>query len=150
MLRHAIVAVLLIAACWTTTNAQDPLALLSQYDGNSSQIQERSPSDILPPDVIPSDGMTPEIWLYLQQLRRYDDPKQAVRRRAEMRADQRHNRIETRKWFGLSNIRPTANSTPFLGTYSPHWSSGNSNSFRWSGGGVPVYSAGLGEPVPRR
>ena len=83
-------------------------------------------------------NLTPEMWLYMQQLERYDDPKMAVRRKAEERAAQRTNRIAARKWFGLSNSRPTASPIPVMGTYSPFWSGNDSDPNRWNGVGPAV------------
>jgi len=79
---------------------------------------------------------TPEMWFYDQQLRQYNDPKLAVRAKADMRAEQRQRRIESMKWFGFSNARPQANSDPFHGDYSPRWTS-NSSYYpaRWNGVG---------------
>jgi len=65
--------------------------------------------------------MTPEMWFYKQELNRHDDPQTSVRRKAEMRAAQRQYRIESRKWYGLSNARPTVSYSPQYGTYSPAW-----------------------------
>jgi len=50
---------------------------------------------------------------YEEQLRRYDDPKEAVRRKAEFRAAQRQRRIAAMKWYGYSASRPTVNPTPW-------------------------------------
>lgn len=77
---------------------------------------------------------TPEMWFYEQERSRYEDPKAAVRRNAEHRAAQRQSRIESMKWFGLSNIRPSATSTPVMGTYSPMWTSNSYNPMHWQGG----------------
>ena len=71
---------------------------------------------ISPGEVSP----TPEMWLYQQQLRQYQDPKMAVRRRAEFRADQRQQRLAAQRWAGYSPSRPPAVSDPFnssLGRY---------------------------------
>lgn len=83
---------------------------------------------------------TPEMWFYEQELRRYQDPRTLVRRKAEYRAAQRQRRIESRKWFGLSNARPDASPEPMYGTFSPRWNSGNVfDPFGWSGGGGATY-----------
>jgi len=82
---------------------------------------------------------TPEMWFYEQELRRYEDPRTLVRRKAEFRAAQRQRRIESRKWFGLSNARPDASPEPMYGSYSPRWNSGNVyDPFGWSGR-APTY-----------
>ena len=58
---------------------------------------------------------TAQMWFYEQERRRWDDPKQAVRRKAEFKAAQRRQRIEARRWYGYSNMRPQANVTPMAG-----------------------------------
>ena len=85
---------------------------------------------------------TPEMWLYLHQMQRMDDPKMIVRRKAEARARARENRIAARKWFGMSNSRPMASHTPFMGTYSPVWVSNTGLPSQWSGRGwTGIYAA---------
>ncbi len=80
--------------------------------------------------------MTPEIWFYQQEMRRYEDPKAAVRRKAEFRAWQRQRRIAAMDWYGFSNARPTANPTPWSGVYGPGWVSNNyRHPYEWSGAG---------------
>lgn len=69
--------------------------------------------------------MTPEMWLYMQEMHRHDDPKTAVRRKAEYRAAQRERRIAAREWFGYSNARPTVNPDPMQAGYSAHWAANN-------------------------
>ena len=64
---------------------------------------------------------TPEMWFYDQAMRQYKDPKMAVRARAEFRANQRQQRLESMRWFGFSNSRPRASSDPFHNDYSPGW-----------------------------
>lgn len=85
--------------------------------------------------------MTPEMWLYMQELRRHDDPRESVRRNAEFRSDQRRRRIAAREWFGYSNARPSANTTPWFGEYSPHWGSNDVwRPDRWTANGrLPIY-----------
>ncbi len=70
--------------------------------------------------------MTPEMWLYMQEMHRRDDPREAVRRKAEYRTAQRQRRMAAREWFGYSNARPAVNPDPFSGAgYSAHWSANN-------------------------
>lgn len=76
---------------------------------------------------------TPEMWFYEEQLRRYENPRVAVRRNAEIRAEQRRERIASMKWYGYSNLRPRANPTPWGASYSPQWSSNSADSFSWVG-----------------
>lgn len=74
---------------------------------------------------------TPEMWLYQQEQSRHDDPQQAVRRKAELRAAERQSRIASMKWYGLSNSRPLATPTPWFGSYVPAWSSNSLDPMRW-------------------
>ena len=80
--------------------------------------------------------VTPEMWFYDQAMRHYRDPKMAVRANAEFRAEQRQLRLQSMKWFGLSNSRPRASSDPYHGDYSPGWvSNAGYYPWRWSGVG---------------
>ena len=78
-------------------------------------------------------AVTPELWLYSQELRRHDDPAQAVRRRAEQRAAERGQRLAALKWFGLSNARPQVSPVPLMGVYSPTWVGNGANRYDWVG-----------------
>lgn len=78
---------------------------------------------------------TPEMWFYQQEMRNYLDPKLAVRRRAEFRANQRQHRVASSQWFGQSKARPTASATPFTDSYSPSWVGNTGNPFNWAGVG---------------
>ena len=106
-----------------------PAAALAQEPGQRDFVppppvkvferQEPSPSDLNAP------SMSPEIWLYLQEQKRHDDPRQAVRRKAEQKSADRQARLAAMKWYGYSNLRPVASAAPWMGTYSPYWA-GNS------------------------
>lgn len=74
---------------------------------------------------------TPEMWLYQQEMERYDDPAEAVRRKAVFVSQQRQLRLAAMKWYGLSNSRPTVSPTPWWGQYSPAWIYGSSRTFAW-------------------
>lgn len=86
-------------------------------------------------EEIKADVVTPEMWLYMQEMRRYDDPLQAVRRNAAARAAHRRARIAAMQWFGFSNTRPQANPMPFSDVYSPTWASNSWNPYTWIGAG---------------
>ena len=77
---------------------------------------------------------TPEMWFYAQERNRYEDPKAAVRRNAEFDAAQRQARLASRRWFGYSNMRPTADPIPTMGDYSAGWTSNTYMPRQWSGG----------------
>ncbi len=86
-----------------------------------------------PGQVAASGVVTPtvEMWFYEQEQRRYDNPRMAVRRNAEARAQQRHNRIASMQWYGMSNSRPMVSPTPWDAGYSAHWSSNSYDPLRW-------------------
>lgn len=89
---------------------------------------------------------TPEMWFYEQYMRQYMDPKWAVRQRAEFQANQRDSRLAARRWFGYSNLRPTASTDPIHGEFSPHWT-GNNYVYpdRWNGGSPVVVQGSSGK-----
>jgi hypothetical protein len=74
---------------------------------------------------------TPEMWFYEQEQQRYDDPQLAIRRRAEARGQERRDRIESMRWYGMSNARPTVSITPWCGGYSDHWAGNSYDPQRW-------------------
>jgi hypothetical protein len=74
---------------------------------------------------------TTEMWFYEQERKRHDDPKLAVRRRAEQRGQERHERLASLQWYGLSNSRPTVSPTPWYGGYSTYWGSNTYDPLRW-------------------
>jgi hypothetical protein len=83
-------------------------------------------------------GVSPEIWAYIQELRRLDDPKLNAQRTAQFKAQQRQARLATQQWFGYSNLRPVVNPIPYTGSYSPAWAGNTWNEYYWAGGGLPT------------
>jgi hypothetical protein len=88
-----------------------------------------------PGEDLKADTVTPEMWLYQQEMRRYNDPLQAVRQNASVRANQRRSRLAAQQWFGFSNSRPQASPVPFMDMYSPTWTSNSWNPYGWIGSG---------------
>lgn len=85
----------------------------------SAQQPSGSPRDASLADVTPTP--TESMWLYVQEMRRYDDPRLAVRRNAEARAEQRRARIAASKWLGYSKQRPMVMPTPTTSFYGPQF-----------------------------
>jgi hypothetical protein len=73
------------------------------------------------------------MWFYERELERYNDPKVAVRKKAELRAAQRMQRIAAQRWYGISLARPLASPTPVTSTFGQTWVSNTTDPFRWSG-----------------
>ena len=89
---------------------------------------------------------TTEMWFYEQAMRQYQDPKLAVRRNAEQRAEQRQQRLAAMQWYGLSNARPRASSDPIHTDYSPGWASNNAYyPYRWCGAPVIIVHSEAGQ-----
>ncbi len=86
-------------------------------------------------------SMSSELWLYVQEQTRLEDPKYLVHRKAALKAEQRDQRLASSKWYGYSNSRPVASGMPFMGTYSPTWVGNGWNSFHWVGSTRPSITA---------
>ncbi len=133
MYRVTFCALLVALAAVSTASAQEPSPL-----GAPAAPRWRPATE--PPAAQPvqigdlQKKMPAELWLYLNEQQRYDNAKLAVRRKAELRTEQRNRRMAARKWFGFSNARPAASVTPFTGTYSPRWT-GNGGGYDWRGNG---------------
>ena len=79
-------------------------------------------------------NVTPEMWMYMHEYRRKQDPKVAIRKKAEFRAQQRRNRIEAQKWFGYSKLRPTASAIPhYTNSHGTRWTGLPWSPYQWSG-----------------
>jgi hypothetical protein len=76
--------------------------------------------------------VTPELWIYSQEQQRHDDPAQAVRRKAETKADQRLARLAALKWYGYSSARPDVCPIPFMSAYSPTWIGNGWGRYDWT------------------
>lgn len=106
MKRLAILPALLLVFTASVTRAEKPIST------NLSGTAIVTSGEVKP---------TSEMWFYDQAMRQYKDPQTAVRAKADFRAQSRERRIESMKWFGMSNSRPRASSDPFHNDYSPGW-----------------------------
>ena len=104
------------------------------------------PATALSPSTMVTLARTPEMWFYEQERLRYNDPKTAIRRRAETRAAQRANRLASMKWYGQSNSRPVVSSTPTMSSYAPYWGSNTYDPHRWRPYSTPSVVL---RPMPR-
>ena len=125
-------ALVIVLANGTALIAQQPL--LRSIDRPATTLQAPVPAaaEFTVPNLA-TPAVTPELWLYSQEMRRHDDPAQAVRRRAEQRAAERGQRLAALKWFGLSNARPQVSPVPLMGVYSPTWVGNGANRYDWVG-----------------
>jgi hypothetical protein len=81
----------------------------------------------------PQMTVTPEMWFYEQEQRRYDDPRTAIRAQAALKTAQRQARLAAMQWYGLSNSRPSVTVDPLHCVYSPRWTSSGYNPSDWLG-----------------
>ena len=87
------------------------------------------------PPVSPGEAlMSREVQAHQQYLLQSQAQAESVHRAAVARAEQRTRRLESQRWFGISNSRPMAGTDPLDDDYSPFWVSNNpSYPFRWVG-----------------
>jgi len=99
--------------------------------------RDEQSSPAAPSPVMSGLSPTPEMWFYEQERVRQDDPKLAIRRRAEKRGQQRADRLASLKWYGIDNSRPTVSGTPWFGSYGAYWGSNTFDPLRWRQATVP-------------
>ena len=132
------IRVIAIGLCLSSSMvfAQEPVPARPDARRDASSVSDVSP--------------TPEMWFYAQEQKRYEDPKLAVRRNAEYDAAQRQARLNSRRWFGYSNLRPTADPTPMMGDYSARWTGNGYMTEQWSGTtGAPTVIVNPYYPIVR-
>lgn len=69
-------------------------------------------------------------WLREQQAAK-PTPTDIVQQKAQIRAQQRMDRMAAMSWYGISNSRPTGGTTPFMGRYAPMWEMPGGRPFAW-------------------
>jgi len=99
-------------------------------------------SPVLPP-TSPGEAQTSR-EARVRELHLLQAQAESIHRAAVARAEQRTRRLESQRWYGISNTRPTANIDPYDGDYSAVWTSNYPfYPFRWVGSGEPWgYSEG--------
>jgi len=141
----SVFAFLLVAS---TASAQQPL--VRRIEQPRVTVQPGPHVDGFTAPQLTTPAVTPELWIYSQEQRRHDDPAQAVRRKAEVQADQRISRLSAMKWYGLSNSRPQASPIPTMGIYSPGWVGNGWNRYDWMPVGTASMNVYLNSyPIPR-
>jgi hypothetical protein len=59
------------------------------------------------------------------------DARALVQQKAELRAEQRQNRLATSAWYGITNSRPTGTATPFTARYGSVWEMPGGKPYSW-------------------
>jgi predicted GIY-YIG superfamily endonuclease len=68
---------------------------------------------------------------YYQTQTYRPNPRAIVHEKAQARAYQRQARMASMQWYGMSNSRPQAASTPFTSRYSPVWETAGGKPYSW-------------------
>jgi hypothetical protein len=140
-----------VCTCWIglagIAAAQSPAGTTVGGDGLSPQVKTvaappKGRGEILPPAPLaasPGEAqVTPEARAHELHLLQSQAQAESVRRAAVARAEQRTRRLESQRWFGISNTRPLASVDPYNGDYSPGWVSNYPfYPLRWVGSGEP-------------
>ena len=66
-------------------------------------------------------SMSTDLWIYLQERKREQDPRYLVRKKAAQKAAQRRARLASMKWIGYSNSRPLSSPSPQMSISTPHF-----------------------------
>lgn len=117
-LRGIVMAAFLPVVNLQADDAPAPIKVPAARGQSVTQASASTSTPVISPGEVQA---TPEMWFYEQSIRRYDDPKNAVRAAAEFKANQRRARMAAMDWYGYSNIRPASGIDPFAGPLSPTW-----------------------------
>jgi hypothetical protein len=75
-------------------------------------------------------------WNREQKSSQKQEARALVLQKAEARAEQRNDRLASSAWYGISNSRPSGNSTPFMSRYGSSWEMPGGRPYSWN----PPYS----------
>jgi hypothetical protein len=67
------------------------------------------------------------------------EPRAIIHAKAQARAYERQSRLASMSWYGMSNSRPIATTTPFTSRYSPLWEMPGGRPYSWHAGSWPTY-----------
>lgn len=99
---------------------------------HSASAQDAAGQDVDAPTET-STETTGKDWYY-GPTENQEKPKEAKspgRLRAEQRAQQRQNRLETLRWYGISTARPLSSGMPFTSAYNPSWTRPTGPRYVW-------------------
>src|SRR5439155_15239195 len=70
-------------------------------------------------------------WNREQKVHNKLDARAIVQQKALVRAEQRQERMASMSWYGMSNSRPNAATTPFTSRYSSVWEMPGGRPYSW-------------------
>jgi hypothetical protein len=130
----ALCGVMLPAAKTTLAQEGDALEPARVSQASATTTPPSAPQPVISAGEITA---TPEMWFYEQALRRYDDPKYAIRAVAQQKAAQRRSRLAAQAWYGYSNSRPASGIDPTTGPLQPQWIGNGYDPYTWAVPGGP-------------
>jgi len=71
-------------------------------------------------------------WNHAQAAKSKQEARTLIQQRAQVRAQQRQDRIASMNWYGMSNSRPNAATTPFTSRYSAVWEMPGGRPYSWN------------------
>jgi hypothetical protein len=82
-----------------------------------------------------------ESWNYHPERDYEPNPRAIIQQKAMERSQQRTWRLASLSWYGMSNSRPTASTTPFMSMYSPAWQTPGGRPFAWNPGSPQLWNS---------
>lgn len=113
----------------------------------SEPVPVREPVESFPIAIAPTQHVplslgalqpTTEMWFFEQMRQDYNNPALQVRRNSERAAAERKARLASMEWYGMSNSRPMAYTTPHMYHYSPSWTGSSRRPWAWTAAPSPV------------
>lgn len=78
------------------------------------------------------DDARDQSWNREQRTKIKLDARSIVQQKAQIRAEQRQDRMASMSWYGMSNSRPNAATTPFTSRYSSVWEMPGGRPYSWT------------------
>ena len=75
-------------------------------------------------------------WNREQKASSKEEARAIVQQKAQVRAEQRMDRLASSSWYGMSNSRPSGSSTPFTSRYGSSWEMPGGRPYSW----YPAYA----------
>lgn len=128
-MKRSLLSMLLLGLAASVAHGQNPFDAAPPATGGQPAAQA-SPSDLANPE-------SAEMYMMMKMWEKYDDPKEAVRRKAEQKAANRRARLASQRWYGHSQSRPLVN--PAFGfSYANRWIGTGINPYQWRSTAYPV------------
>ena len=78
------------------------------------------------------DNAQEQSWNREQKTSAKIEARAYIQQRAQARAQQRQDRIAAMNWYGMSNSRPNAATTPYTSRYSSVWEMPGGRPYSWT------------------